>query len=141
MTTKHFHVLTLLKPLEDHLSNSNATYETLLIKKTIISQNENLQHVDWLEAKKWEKHLSKKWWKLSRLLRTLWIFPEKLTVSEKSFVVRKIITYWLHNLTCVVPRVRGLHYTIVTSTSTFGMDCPTPCISILNQRCIQTFNC
>ena len=27
-------------------------------------------------------------------------------------------TYVLHSLMCVVPRVRGLHYTIVTSTST-----------------------
>ena len=52
-----------------------------------------------------------------------------------------IITYLLHDLTCAVPRVRGLHYTIVTSTSTLGMDRPTPCLSILNQRCIQTLNC
>ena len=51
------------------------------------------------------------------------------------------ILHLLHGLTCVAPRVRGLHYTIVTSTSTLGMDCPTPCISIINQRCIQTFNC
>ena len=50
-------------------------------------------------------------------------------------------TYVLHSLMCVVPRVRGLHYTIVTSTSTLGMDCPTPCISVMNQQCIQIFNC
>ena len=44
-------MLTLLKPLEDHLSDSNATYETLLIKRTIISQNENLQYVNDLKQK------------------------------------------------------------------------------------------
>ena len=62
--------------------------------------------------------------------------PENVTCSNST-----ILTHLLHDLTCVVPRVRGLHYTIVTSTSVLGMDCPTPYISILNQRCIQTFNC
>ena len=50
-------------------------------------------------------------------------------------------TYLLHGLTCIVPCVRGLHYTIIRSTLTLGIDCPTPCISIMNQQCIQTFNC
>ena len=36
------------------------------------------------------------------------------------------LTYLLHGLTCVVPRVRGLHCTIVTSTPTLEVDCPTP---------------
>ena len=37
-----------------------------------------------------------------------------------------LLTYLLHGLTCVVPRVRGLHCTIVRSASTLGVDCPMP---------------
>ena len=57
---------------------------------------------------------------------TTWIsshLKQMFSTSPTDFFKLLFETYLLHRLTCVVPRVRGLHHTIVTSTSTLGMDC------------------
>ena len=71
---------------------------------------------------------------------TSWFIVTDYNKTQEKEWNRRTYTYLLHDLTCVVPGVRGLHYFIVTSTSTLGVECPTPCKPILCQRCFQAFN-
>ena len=50
------------------------------------------------------------------------------------------LTYLLHGLTYVVPRVQGFLYFIITFTSTLEIECPTLCSPVLYQRCFQAFH-
>ena len=61
-------------------------------------------------------------------------------ISEKLPSRPLFWNFLLQGLTCVVLRVRGLHYFIVTCKSTLGVGCPMPCNPILCQRCFQAFN-
>ena len=60
-------------------------------------------------------------------------------VSRLTFFLH-LPSYLFHSLTYIVPRIRGLLYFIVPSTSTLEIECPALCSPVLCQRCFQAFN-
>lgn len=65
---------------------------------------------------------------------------KKLWFFFLTFFFLTLFNYLIHGLMYVAPRVRGLLYFTVTSSSTLEIECPTPCIPVLCQQCIQAFN-
>ena len=56
------------------------------------------------------------------------------------YIYTLYLTYLLHGLTYVVPRVQGFLNFIITSTSTLEIECPTLCSPVLCQQCFQAFH-